>query len=159
MGLAVRYTVVLWAKLAKHVPGQLMALPTEVTVPAPETVTVRACWATPKVAVTVVAALIVTTQVPVPSQPPPDQPTKPAPASGTAVSVTELPCGTEAEQVMPQSIPTAVEVTFPVPPVSFLVTDSVNFRWVNAATTEAAVPMVNEHLLVFPSQAPDQLLK
>src|SRR2546426_12563673 len=68
-----------------------------------------------KVAVTVGAALIVTMQVPVPAQPPPLQPVKVEPATGAAVSVTEVPLANAAEQVVPQETPAGALVMVPVP--------------------------------------------
>src|SRR5512142_659286 len=57
---------------------------------------------------------MVTTQLPVPLHAP-LQPEKVVPAPGLAVRVTSASAAMEAEQVAPQSIPPALEVTVPTP--------------------------------------------
>lgn len=68
-----------------------------------------------KVAVTDVLAFMVTVQLPVPLQPPPLQPAKTDPLDGVVVRVTEVPLLNDAEQVLPQMIPSGVLVTVPLP--------------------------------------------
>ena len=68
-----------------------------------------------KVAVTVVAAETVTTHDPVPEHPPPFQPVKVEPAADVAMSVTAVPPGKLAAQVVPQLIPVGLLVTVPTP--------------------------------------------
>jgi hypothetical protein len=55
-----------------------------------------------------------TVQVPVPVQAP-LQRVKAEPEAGVAVSVTPVPLGTLALQVLPQAIPFGLEVTVPLP--------------------------------------------
>jgi hypothetical protein len=76
-----------------QVAPQLMPLGFDVTVPlpVPARLMVSVFWASTKLAVTVVAAVIVTTQVPVPVQLPPDHPVNSDPDAGLAVNVTLVP--------------------------------------------------------------------
>ena len=67
-----------------------------------------------KLVVTLLFALTVNTQLPVPEQAPP-QPAKVEPLAGVAVSVTDVPEFTVAEQVDPQFIPPPETVPEPVP--------------------------------------------
>jgi hypothetical protein len=87
----------------------------DTTVPLPVLVTVRACWVSVKVAVTVVAAVTDTVQVLVPEHTPPDHPEKVAPVPGVAVRTTLVPYANEVAQVAPQLMPVGVDVTLPLP--------------------------------------------
>jgi len=77
-----------------------------------------------KVADTDWLSIIVTTQDPVPEQAP-DHPENVEPVAGVSMSVTGVPAGKFAEQVVAQFIPVGEEVTVPVP-VPALVSVSVN---------------------------------
>jgi hypothetical protein len=97
--------------------GQSIPTGSEDTVPVPDPswITVS-CSKAVKVAVTARATSRVIVQVPVPVQPPPDQPEKTdAGVSVAAVSVMRVPCINGAEHVVGQSIPSTLEVTWPVP--------------------------------------------
>jgi hypothetical protein len=88
VGVAVNVTGVPPAKSAVQTEGQLIPVGELVTVPLPETLTMRASMPNcGNVAVTLSAALIVTVQLPLPLQAPP-QPLKFMPAAGIASSVT-----------------------------------------------------------------------
>jgi hypothetical protein len=104
-------------KLAVQLVPQLMPAGELVTVPAPlpALLAVKSTGCRPKSAVTVVAALSVTVQAPVPVHPPPLHPLKSEPASGAAVSVTMVPLGKLAEQLVPQLMPAGELVTVPTP--------------------------------------------
>jgi hypothetical protein len=117
-GAAVNVTFVPAAKLAEHVPGQLIPLPVTLPEPVPATATVRVCGGGGvfvNVAVTDSAALIVTVHFPVALHPPPDQPVNLEPDAGAAVNVTFVPTGRLFEQVPGQVIPPPVTVPLPVP--------------------------------------------
>ena len=118
-----------------------------VTMPAPLpfSVTFR-WWSAAKVAVTVVSALSVTVQVPVPGQvtPLPLQPVKTEPLFGNAVSVTMLPTGKLALQllVLPltQLIPVGLLLTVPRPaPASLTLSAWVGAELKVALTAVSAV--------------------
>src|SRR5438093_10969559 len=116
--------------------GALVTVPT----PVPALVTVRAKLGTSNVAVTVVAADRVTVHEPVPVQPPPLQPLKVDPAAGVAVSVTAVPLGQLAAELVPHVIPAGVLVTIPLPVPAF-VTVSANGTS-NVAVIRAAAGIV-----------------
>ncbi len=106
---------------------------------------------TPKVAVTVRAALIVTVQPPLPVQAP-LQLVKVEPAAGAAVRVTMVLLLNEKAQVAPQLMPAGVLVTVPVPaPVLFTVRTKVGT--VKLAVTVLAAFIVTTQVPV-PLQLP-----
>ena len=117
---ALRVTEVPSLNCAEQVAPQLIPAGELVTVPEPApllaTVSVRS---TRKVAVTVVSAFSATVQVLVPEHPPPDQPAKTKPATGVALSVTDVPCANVNAQVVPQLIPEGFDVTVPEPLPAF----------------------------------------
>ena len=105
------------AKLALHVPGQLMPAGALVTVPepVPAIVTDNAKFATGlKVAVTDCAAFIFIVQLPVPVQAP-LHPAKVEPAAALTVRVTLVPPAKVALHVPGQLMPAGVLVTVPEP--------------------------------------------
>lgn len=74
-----------------------------------------------KLACTLVSWLMVNAQMGVVPEQEPDQPVKFTPACGAAVSVTTVPCGNFAEQLLPQLMevpkaPFGVPLTVPLPP-------------------------------------------
>jgi hypothetical protein len=128
------------------------------TVPTGVLVTWRVYWAGPKVAVTVVAAVIGTVHdSPLPLHPPPDQLARLDPGSGAAVRVTLFPARKDAEHVLPQSIVPGLDVIFPVP-VPALATVKVYCLCVNCAVTVVALSMLSEHFPV-PEQGADHPVK
>jgi hypothetical protein len=157
--LADNVTLVPLAKLALHVPGQLIPVGTLVTMPEPlpAIVTDNAKFMT-NVAVTVCAALIVTVQLPVPVQPPPFHPVKVEFAAALADNVTLVPLAKLALQVPGQLIPVGTLVTVP-DPLPAIVTDSWNVTVaVKVAVTARAALIVTAQLPV-PVQAPLQPAK
>ena len=104
------------AKLALHVPGQLIPVGVLVTVPVPlpASVTDKAKFTVLKVAVTDCEALIVTVQMPVPEQAP-LHPANVEPADGLAVKLTVEPLAKLALHVPGQLMPAGVLETVPVP--------------------------------------------
>ncbi len=92
-----------------------VGLDVTVPLPVPSLATVNVKVDNVKVAVTFLAAVIETVQGLVPEQPPPDQLVKVDPVAGVAVRTTLSPAGNSAEQVVPQLISSAAEVTVPVP--------------------------------------------
>ena len=108
-------------------------------------------------AVTDAAAFIVTLQLPVPEQAP-LQPAKLEPAPGAAVSVSTVPILKASVQSPPQSIPTGVLETVPVPSL-ILFTVSAKVFSVNVAVTEAAVEIVTKQVPVPEHPAPFQPAK
>src|SRR5690606_35395696 len=121
--VAVSVTVVPCANSAAHpLPPCTQSIPAgaDVTVPAPDTVTVSTCGGNVNVATTERASAIVTAHAAVPLHAPP-QPVN-APVVGVAVSVTTSPCPNAAAQVplpltpaMEHEIPAGDEATFPAP--------------------------------------------
>ena len=116
--MAVSVTTVLFAKLALHVPGQLIPVGALVTVPEPtpirERVTVPNCV---KVAVTELGELIVNVQVLVFMLHDPVHAPKPYPLPGVAVRVTWEFCVKLAEHVPGQLMPAGLLVTVPLPAI------------------------------------------
>ena len=162
VGAAVNVTWVPFAKLAEQVAPQSIPDGLLVTVPLPlpafETVRVRADGSAVKVAVTEWSVPIVSVHVPVPEQSP-DHPANVLPAAAVAVRVTCVPGAKPTEQVEPQSIPTGLLVTEPVPFPAF---ETVSVRGdggaVNVAVTEWLAPIVSVHVPV-PEQSPVQPAK
>ena len=94
LGVAVSVTDAFCAIVVAQAAGQLIPPTLEVTAPAPLTPTVSAnvpVGAAAKLAVTPAFAFMAIWQVPLPLHPPPLQPVNCWPASGTAVSVTDVP--------------------------------------------------------------------
>jgi len=118
-GATVSVTTVPTAKSALHVAPQLIPAGLDVTEPLPEPslVTLSAA-AGSKVTVTYVAALIVTEHGPLPLHAP-DHDVNTDPALGVAVNVTLEPATKSAVQPLPQSIPTGLEETEPLPSPAF----------------------------------------
>jgi len=87
--VGVSVTCVPLAKFAAHVSGQLIPVGALVTVPCPvpASATVNAKLTVPKLAITVVAAVIKKVQVLVPSQAAPPHPVNVEPDAGVAVKV------------------------------------------------------------------------
>src|SRR5262249_14944504 len=118
LAAAVSVTAVPSGKPAEHwllVGLQLIPLGLLVTWPPPVSVTVsvRVIW--PKVAVTLVSAVIVKLQVLVPLQTAAVQPVNAEPAAGVAIRVSWVPLVNWVEQVGPQLMPSGVLVTVPAP--------------------------------------------
>ena len=88
----------------------------------------------------------------------PDQPVKVDLFAGVAVSVTSVPAAKECEQVVPQSMPTGLDVTRPLP-LPIFVTLSVYPVAVNVAVTDFAPVIDTLHCFELPLQAPDQPVK
>src|SRR5205809_863058 len=98
-----------------------------------------------KVAVTLRAWIMLTVQVPVPLHPSPLQPAKLEPLAALAVSVTLVPTSKAALQVLPQSIPTGLLVTVPLP-VPASVTVSANCCRLKVAVTLRACVILTVHM-------------
>jgi hypothetical protein len=119
---AVRVTVLPLAKGAVQVGPQLMPPGLLATTPVPPPVLCTVSWklggggggSALKVAVTEVSAVKETVQEPVPEQAP-DQPAKVKEELGAAVSVTAVPVGKAAAQVVPQLMPLGLLETVPLP--------------------------------------------
>jgi len=152
-GEAVRVTTVPLTKFAEQVLPQLMPAGLDVTVPppVPAFVTVSA-GARAKVAVTDLAASMVTWQVPAVPEQAPLHPVKADPTAAVAVRVTTVPGAKLAEHDVPQSIPSGLLVTLPLPAPAF-----VNVRVgavLKVAVTLRAALMVTLQVLPAPVQAP-----
>ncbi len=110
--------------------------------------------ATPKVAVTEVAALSVTTQVLDVPVHPPLQPVYTEPEAAVAVRVTVDPIAKYAAHVAPQLIPAGTEVTEPAPEPSVV---TLRRRWVGSpddAWMMVLVPSERRHVMVVAPSGP-----
>src|SRR5262249_33848434 len=105
------------------------------------------------VAVNEVAWSIRIRQEPVPVQGP-LQPANVEPGAATALSVTKIPNGKSALQLVPQRMPTGSEVTVPLPSPAF-VRLSLTLSRSNCALTVCELPRVSWHA-PWPMQAPLQ---
>ena len=109
-----------------------------VPVPARATVNVKLPVVVLNVAVTLRACVIDTVQVPVALVQAPLQPAKVEPAAGVAVSVTDVPLATFAEQVAPQLMGPPATVPVPVP-IFVMLSGNVDELLKVAVTLRAAV--------------------
>jgi hypothetical protein len=160
VGVAVKVTTVLGAKLAVQVVPQLIpvGLLVIVPIPVPTLVKVNAKGVRVKVAPTLCAALIDTVQVlTVPVQAP-VQLVKVEPVLAAAVKVTLAFWLKLAEQVVPQLMPAGELLTDPAP-VPALVTANCTWVAVKVAVTAFAALMDTVQVVAVPEQAPVQFVK
>jgi hypothetical protein len=150
----VSVTAVPLAKLALHAVPQLMPAGLLVTVPLPDSVTVRTGCVALKIAVTEAFADNVREQDALPLHAP-DHPAKVEPVPGVAVRVTTDPLLKLALHVVPQLIPAGLLVTVPLPvPASVTLKTGCAAAPLNVAVTEVLADNVITHDPV-PLQAPD----
>jgi len=127
-GVAVKVTLVPWAKAVLQTPPQLIPTGFEVAVPLPVpafvTVKVKVCalGLRVNVAVTLRACIMLTVHVPVPLHPSPLQPSKVNPTTSgyVAIRMTLVPWAKAALQVLSQVIPAGFEITVPLPVPAFI---------------------------------------
>jgi hypothetical protein len=170
-GVAVSVTDASLVRLAVQVVPQFIPAGDDVTVPAPvpDLVTVSETVVgamTLKFALQVNVALsAITVLAAVPEQLP-DQPANVDPLAGVAVNVTAVFNGNVAEQVLPQEMPTGLELTvpLPIPPrvtnkLAVVTGGGVVGVAINVAVQLALTDSTAVNVLGVPEQCPDQPLK